>query len=585
MKKIFSLLLTLIFIAAALPACAKPAGTSAPASSPSPTATPTVVTPTPVTPTPEEPKFPVYTDLDGTAATEEDLGVLPVGRYTVRLKSTGEALGYAGRQPKGEIDTAATVGGDSIELMIVFQTWKKDPYYLVFAGEDSMHVLASTEQYAISDGEEMVFRGKQYTSGSTTYYEDMFETMQWMFIKDDDGSYKIKNNTEGADLYLNIKNGKVVVEKKLNPAAAASFEVELVERGGGNAFEQYISDAGDVVVRLPSNIRSRTRLKPEELQLWANNLELAYRAYIELTSFVAHDNVVVKCYEPSPHIGYVRPTYSHDNVITMSNSFMYTDLSKMRDRAKKDGVVDWNFGVLHEMGHLFDGGRQWNCESEMMTDAKIPYVLQRFGGCAAPSEHPATEFYYADGIEGHPQIEECYTIRAGGEIAKTLTYGAYGAALKFTQIQRAVDDEYWTAFRAMFKSFMEQEDQDYHPNYEKFTNMINRITETSGKDARALFTVLEWNVYQTQFGNPDAIRFLVEQDGSWKYLPTGTLSLRAGAVSGAGVVSTSTLTYRSENPEIATVDETGLITGVSRGSVRIIVSAEGFESYVQVTVA
>ena len=300
---------------------------------------------------------------------------------------------------------------------------------------------------------------------------------------------------------LSYKDEKLCVENVKAATGVTKFNVEMTTRGSDGIFLQYISDEGNVTVRVSPNIKKLSKINDELLQTWANNLDDAYLAYWELTSFQAHENIIVKAYEPSPHIGYVWNTNEHYNVITISESFMATDLKKMVQRYKNHQVTDWNFCALHEMGHMFDGMRPWYFEAEMMTDLKIPYVLQKHGGCAAPSEYSADDFFYADGVEGHAQIEKCYLGLAadGKPIGKSLKYGAYGAALKFVEIQRTVDDTNWTVYKETYKALYE-ENNTSGMSYEKFERFVAKISEKSGKDVRALFTDEEWNVFMTQYG-------------------------------------------------------------------------------------
>ncbi|MBQ8236019.1 MAG: hypothetical protein IJZ37_04970, partial [Clostridia bacterium] len=357
---------------------------------------------------------------------------------------------------------------------------------------------------AANEGDEIIFRGKQYTSGKTTYFDDKRETLQWRIEENEDGSYTFVMNKNTA-LCLSLKDGKLVFEKREGATGITSFNLEMKKRGGGDAFLQYISDEGNVVVRVATNIHRAAKVTDELLQTWANNLDDAYNHYIDLTSYVAYESIVVKAYEPSPHIGYVWNSTEHYNVITIEETFMARDLNKMAVRWRKSKVQDWNFCALHEMGHMFDNQQPWYFEAEMMTDLKVAYVLQASGGCAAPSEYGAGSFFYADGVEGHAQIEECYEGLAAGKkpIGQSLEYGAYGAAQKFVEIQRQIDDANWTVFKQAYAELY-KEGRTTYKNYERFENFVAKLSKFSEKDVRALFTDEEWNVFMKKYGAPDA---------------------------------------------------------------------------------
>ncbi len=513
MKRFTSAFLALLAAVLLLSSCTGNKDNSTQPSGNSPSEEQSVHTPTPSvpvqspTPSPSDPlptpskNSPSDNKDDGVAKgkTEEELGVLPVGQYTITPKGTTGALSYANEEKNDKVNISATVGGTLNQFTIVYQTHKENPYYLVFAGDDSMHTLATADYNNARADMEVLFRGKQgYRDG---YWDDKLETMQWRIVENADKTYTFYSNKRATNLVLSFKNNKLTLEDPSDATGITSFELKMVTRGGGKAFLQYISDEGNVVVRVPVNTKSRTKLNDEKLQLWANNLDDAYNSYIDLTTFVTHESIVVKAYEQSPHIGYVWNDTSHYNVITIDKTFVITDLTKMATRAKRDNVADWNFCALHEMGHMFDNQRPWYFEAEMMTDLKVAYVLQANGGCAAPSEYAASDYFYADGIEGHKQIEKCYVGLAakGKPIAESLEYGAYGAALKFIEIQRAVDDANWTVYKQVYAELYNEGITTYK-NYERFTNFVDKIAEKSGKDVRGLFTEEEWNVYMTKYG-------------------------------------------------------------------------------------
>lgn len=367
-----------------------------------------------------------------------------------------------------------------------------------------MHVLAPEGFLSPKITDKLVFVGKARQSSetaSTKYFDDKRESIQWHITENEDGTYTFSNNQHDSWL-LSYKDGALCMEEQDKATGITSFELKMEKRGGGKAFLQYISDEGNVVVRVPSDIFMRVKkLTDEMLQIWANNLDDAYNSYIELTSFVAYESIVVKAYEPSPHIGYVWNDNSHYNVITIEKSFMVTDLGKMAMRSKKYGAVDWNFCALHEMGHMFDNQQPWYFEAEMMTDLKVAYVLEKNGACAAPSEFNSTDYFYADRNAEHAQVEECYRklSKNGVGIAESLEYGAYSAALKFVEIQRQIDDENWTVFKQAYAE-LRQEGITTYKKYERFENFVQKLSDISGKDVRALFTDAEWNVYMTKYG-------------------------------------------------------------------------------------
>ena len=53
---------------------------------------------------------------------------------------------------------------------------------------------------------------------------------------------------------------------------------------------------------------------------------------------------------------------------------IYEDLSLNFARRKND----WNFGLLHELSHLFeDDSRPWDFHAEVLADYKLAYVMTK----------------------------------------------------------------------------------------------------------------------------------------------------------------------------------------------------------------
>ena len=134
------------------------------------------------------------------------------------------------------------------------------------------------------------------------------------------------------------------------------------------------------------------------------------------------------------------------------------------------------------MGHMFDCKRIWNFETEMMTDFKLAYVLEKNGACAAPAEFgAATAFYGKD-------IIRAYEILGGGFES---SYDIYSCAERFLEIK---EDIGWEPFKKTFRYF-----QSNHNSFvglskvQRFEKFVSRLSTYSGEDIRSYFTDAEWN--------------------------------------------------------------------------------------------
>jgi hypothetical protein len=139
-------------------------------------------------------------------------------------------------------------------------------------------------------------------------------------------------------------------------------------------------------------------------------------------------------------------------------------------RAERLQIMDLSFGMLHELGHMFDSQRGWNFESEAWTDLKLCYVLYKLTldhkdtdglvfGCASADYQPGTCFTYktmAEGLDIHAHKGAMVTV-----------YGFFAAARLFLLMAY---DFGWDPF---IQTFHWYQDNGYTANdferYERFT--------------------------------------------------------------------------------------------------------------------
>ena len=423
--------------------------------------------------------------------TEEELGVLPVGSYTITVANDAKTPVTYGVDPSTikEASAADTISlstnGSFNEFTIVYQTIGNDAYYIVWMKDQNLYNLCPPSNYRISTGNEILMYYKKTVSSNLSYYNDMADGFKWHIDKNADGTYSFISHID-TSYCLSYKDGKFVAEKLKDATGVTSFNLDLKERGT-KVFKEYISSKGNITLRLPIDIERRSGLTDERAQKWANDLNIAFDKFVELTSYPVYDNIVVKAYENCGHIGYVYTNCKY-NVISIQKNFAYRDLEKMVIR-DKEAAGDWNFCAMHEMGHIFDSQTGWYFETEMMTDLKLAYCIEQGGGTVAPSEFAAETYFSFD------NIMDCYA-ELGGNMNESKTYGAYQAAYVMLRVQKTIG---WEPFKQTYKWFIEN---NVNPsgNYNKFIQFIDKLTEYSGKDVKKLFTTNEWNTFCEKYG-------------------------------------------------------------------------------------
>lgn len=490
-----------------------------PEATPTPTPTEAPETTPAVTPTPSK---------DPNAGmTEEEMGVLPVGKYKITIPGVDGYLAFTLSDNNIDNDKPLFVSTEDKDNLftIIYQTTDSNPSYTISPNDEVYHVIGLPERYAYSStmkSGSVVYSNyrMRYTSTSRPQTQDSYATIRWYFEKNEDGSYKmaIYSSTDLKSLglskyYASYENGQIVLRKD-SEKISTDFNLEMVERGSAQ-FLQYISDGGKITLRLPPKMKSELIVTPdkkrvyftdERAQKWANDVEDCYYSFIELTNYIPYENIIVKAYSNCDYMAYVTSNY---NTITMSYSIKSNDFGSSSTWfvndikeliARGPEANDVNFGIMHEMGHMFDIGTDWYFETEAMTDFKLAYCLEKNGLAAAPSEFSVTQYYSYD------NIEEAY-LSLGKDISKTGNYTFYGAAYRMILIQKEIG---WEPFKQTYHWFMEnrtkQGMEGYvsipSKKYEKCELFYSKVSEFAQKDVVSMIPANEWKVWLEYLGKP-----------------------------------------------------------------------------------
>ena len=173
----------------------------------------------------------------------------------------------------------------------------------------------------------------------------------------------------------------LLLQKRGN--AGTNWQLTLVGTERGNYME--IVGRSDVITmrleRRVLDVLSRARL-----QKWVNDLETAYADYAELTGWTPYRHVYINMLAPETAWGYA----CEGGIIQIDADCIYEDLSLNFARRKND----WNFGLLHELSHLFEAdSRPWDFHAEVLADYKLAYVMTKNNCAAVPARSNSS---YAD---------------------------------------------------------------------------------------------------------------------------------------------------------------------------------------------
>ena len=321
----------------------------------------------------------------------------------------------------------------------------------------------------------------------------------WTVENYEDGTCRLIPKTSHPDMPICLtvlEDGKVGIAARNENDKNQIFKIEKAP--AHPKYEEFVSDKGEVVVRVPYSFtekRGGVGLTDEFMKNWANWMQEAVEAEVTLTGFRPYDIFVISGWE---ELGYVAGVSDNYNVINASVGFMKSEMYNVAVRAEKLQIMDLSFGMLHELGHMFDSQRGWNFESEAWTDLKLCYVLYKLTldhkdtdglvfGCASADYQPGTCFTYdtmAEGLDIHAHKGAMVTV-----------YGFFAAARLFLLMAY---DFGWDPFIKTFHWF---QDNGYTANdferYERFTIFVEKLSEYSGKDIKKDYLTEEnWAVFE-----------------------------------------------------------------------------------------
>lgn len=186
-------------------------------------------------------------------------------------------------------------------------------------------------------------------------------------------------------------------------------------------------------------------ITPENLTRWIKHLDDAYDAYYDLvgTKPVNGSQITIKASDGNYGWAWVYPSNS-DPTIYWKKDYISDELKVINN---KDS---WSFGILHELGHLFDINDQWNFDAEFWANTKMVYVLETLNAKVLMNNKLYT---------GSEIAQYYYSGAGSGSYINTLgksepTYSGDGLTYIFIKLKNQVG---WNAFKSTFRNFTEND--------------------------------------------------------------------------------------------------------------------------------
>lgn len=290
------------------------------------------------------------------------------------------------------------------------------------------------------------------------------DAQHWRLYRSGEGRWQLVCSLH-PELALSVSSGGAALQKR--DSAGRGWQLAQV-RTERHRYMEIEGRSGVITMRLEHrvlDVLSRTRL-----QKWVNDLETAYADYAELTGWTPYQHVYLNLTDPETNWGYA----GKDGVIQVDADCIYEDLSLHFARRRND----WNFGLLHEISHLFEAdGRPWDFHAEVLADYKLAYVMTKNNCAAVPAD------WYNDKKEytGWDVIE---VYRGDGPLKNTLT--VFSLCGKLSEVMKEIG---WDAAKQMFRNYPDTAGLTSAENFELF---IRLLSQYSGRDVRAMFTDAEW---------------------------------------------------------------------------------------------
>ncbi len=210
------------------------------------------------------------------------------------------------------------------------------------------------------------------------------------------------------------------------------------------------------------------------LEKWLSQLDLAYESYEKLVGMVPYrGRKVTILTTPGIEPGYWALA---GNPILWNN---HADVKGLfENNAAHD---DWGFGIIHEIGHVFNAGTvgksgNWNWNDEIFANFRMSYALEQNGGTMSQNNR----FYKGEEVRDYYKLAFDKTIGAGKAEEN-------GDAFHYVLL-RIKDKFGWDVYEKAFRSLYALGDNDIREDastLEKVEFFLSHVSKAAGEDVLA----------------------------------------------------------------------------------------------------
>lgn len=311
---------------------------------------------------------------------------------------------------------------------------------------------------------------------------------------------------------------------------------------------------------------NNSSITEEEFIRQINLLETVYDGYAEHVGHSARTDQLLYPYK-GDQLVIIENNELYYGYGALANNPISTSSTWQRDFVEKsDNSIGW--GLLHEMGHVFDNplssadgkvdnkkSAQWDFNAEMFANMKVFYVLDR-KNIRVAQNGSLTGWTYEQQLNDWEKAYNTTFVRKTEFQHDGLQYFIYKLLTK--------DDGYvdWEAFENTYKWYNDT-DMIINGNAKRLIRYIYELDEHSDMDIRSKISDNNIQVINSEY-NPVLIKS-IEANYEGLDLNVNCEYKNLFKISNQGY--DDILTYKSDNPGVATIDENGTITTYSAGEV------------------
>lgn len=227
----------------------------------------------------------------------------------------------------------------------------------------------------------------------------------------------------------------------------------------------------------------------DNLNKWNDRLNTAYKNYAELTGYVPYNGgqISVKSYSCNvfsslwdENTGACKYWAWAGQIIGWAKPYVKDELARVNDND------DWSFGILHEIGHIFDK-YNWSFDSELMANFKMAYVVEINNANVSPGY---SRVYYT-GSElinaWKPESENGYDYAIKNNVYT-------GNFMNYILLKIKDQIGGWATYKKVFRNMSTK---SFNSNKERLDGFMNEISLVSGISLNTLLSDQERAIIAT----------------------------------------------------------------------------------------